>query len=1167
MRIAVSKRALRAAMGALLCLCTVVPHAIPQALPLPAASAAAPPRSATNNLLVVVENDVQVARAGTGAWTPAQLGQILFPGDRVRTGERSRAEVYLTNTMTIKLSELDEMEVPPSGNTTFRQGRFRIFEKDKQKQFRFGLPSGTGSVRGTEFLVIVAENGRSEVIVLNGEVLLSNAGGEVYLTNGMAGVLQDQNAPPQARLVVTPVNDLIQWTLDYPAVVDVRELALTAEERQSLGASLAAYRSGDLLHALAEYPWEQAAVSEDGRVYRAALLLAVGQVEEAQGLLGPRSGTRPGLALRQLIAAVKFEPWTPASWPSSASEWLAESYYQQSRTDLNAALRAATNAAAISPRFGFAWARVAELEFSFGYSAQALEHLQTAIALSPRNAAAVALKGFLLAARNDLEGAIDAFEQAISIDSGLGNAWLGRGLSLIHRGNWAGGQRDLLVAAALEPQRAVYRSYLGKAFGDPGDTARAREELALAQAIDPNDPTAWLYSALLNQQADRINEGIRDLERSQELNENRSLFRSRLLLDQDQAVRSANLAALYRDAGMFEVSVREASEAVNTDYANYSAHLFLANSYDQLRDPNLVSLRFETAAVSEYLIANLLAPVGAGPLSPAISAQEYSKFFEQDHLGVASSVDYQSSGSYGGFLSQYGVEGNVSYELTGFYRFLNGPVPNAELRQKGVSGQFKYQLTPQDSLYLQAVYSDLDSGDVRQHYDPSAASPNLQISERQEPNVFAGLHHQWTPGVHTLFLGARLNDTFTLRDRATLETLLVAPNGAVLMPFLQGPFDLDFRSEFNAYSIEFQQIMEKPDQGLVFGGRFQTGDTLSEAAALAAGPGLGALYPADTQRFRTDLQRINFYLYHYWRLSKLLSFTTGLSYDRLFYPENAGLPPISDDQTSRDQLSPKAGFRLQLSDSTILRAAYTRSLGGLFFDSSIRLEPTQVAGFNQAFRSLIPESVQGSIAGSTFETVGIGLDQRFASDTYLTFEAELLKSRAERTVGVFQTPIPLAITRSETSEKLDFAERSLGFTINQLIGRDWALGSRYRLSEAELESRFPEVPQPGRSLDRETRALLHQVNLFAIYNHPCGFFGQAQSLWTAQRNHGDDSTLANDSFWHFNVFVGYRFARRRAELALGLLNLTDQDYRLNPLNLHAELPRDRTFIVSLRLHY
>ena len=36
-----------------------------------------------------------------------------------------------------------------------------------------------------------------------------------------------------------------------------------------------------------------------------------------------------------------------------------------------------------------------------------------------------------------------------------------------------------------------------------------------------------------------------------------------------------------------------------------------------------------------------------------------------------------------------------------------------------------------------------------------------------------------------------------------------------------------------------------------------------------------------------------------------------------------------------------------------------------------------------------------------------------------------------------------------------------------------------------------------------------------------------------------------------------------SEVQIGVLNLTDQDYRLNPLNTYLELPRERTFFASL----
>ena len=78
-----------------------------------------------------------------------------------------------------------------------------------------------------------------------------------------------------------------------------------------------------------------------------------------------------------------------------------------------------------------------------------------------------------------------------------------------------------MLAAALEPQRAGLRSYLGKAYSNAGDYRHAAKEFQLAENLDPNDPTAWLYSALLLEQGNRVNEAVEELERAQALNDNR----------------------------------------------------------------------------------------------------------------------------------------------------------------------------------------------------------------------------------------------------------------------------------------------------------------------------------------------------------------------------------------------------------------------------------------------------------------------------------------------------------------------------------------------------------------------------------------------------------------------------------------------------------------------
>src|SRR5205807_10319289 len=91
------------------------------------------------------------------------------------------------------------------------------------------------------------------------------------------------------------------------------------------------------------------------------------------------------------------------------------------------------------------------------------------------------------------------------------------------------GLRSLETAAALEPQRSLPRSYVGKGYSQSGKSLLAEREFRLAKQLDPDDPTPWLYSALHLWQENRVNEAVRSLEESIALNNNRALFRSRLL--------------------------------------------------------------------------------------------------------------------------------------------------------------------------------------------------------------------------------------------------------------------------------------------------------------------------------------------------------------------------------------------------------------------------------------------------------------------------------------------------------------------------------------------------------------------------------------------------------------------------------------------------------------
>jgi hypothetical protein len=76
------------------------------------------------------------------------------------------------------------------------------------------------------------------------------------------------------------------------------------------------------------------------------------------------------------------------------------------------------------------------------------------------------LRGSVLSAEGKFDEAIISFEKAMALDSALGDAWAGRGLCLIRQGQVKAGCRDLFTAAALEPNRKIFRKYLADALGN-----------------------------------------------------------------------------------------------------------------------------------------------------------------------------------------------------------------------------------------------------------------------------------------------------------------------------------------------------------------------------------------------------------------------------------------------------------------------------------------------------------------------------------------------------------------------------------------------------------------------------------------------------------------------------------------------------------------------------
>ncbi len=1136
--------------------------------------------------LMEVQGVVEVSPAGANTWVLTQTNQALHAADRLRTGANSRAALRWSDKSVMSLGPLTELEIlpHPAGEEPglhLLKGILSFFHRDKPGRIRIITRGVTAGVDGTEF--VLEERGagdaeRTVLSVIDGQVRLTNALAALTVTNGEQAVAVPGRAPELKRGFVA--NNILQWCFYYPAVLDLNDLPLAAAEEAALAPSLAAYRAGDVVGALAKYPDNAAAQSDNGRVYRAALLLAVGEAAGAEEIIDKLSGAeasgrarRLGRALRFLIAAVKRQPGPAGAAPELPTEFLAASYYEQSRgkgdDSLNKALGLAEKAAARSPGFSFAWERVAELNFGFGRTSEARSALRKSLALAPRNAQAVALDGFLSSAQNRMGDALASFDRAIILDGALGNAWLGRGLCRIKTGQGGLGREDLLIAAALEPQRALLRSYLGKAFADSGDEARASKELMLARALDPRDPTVWLYAALLKQQENQINPAISDLQNAETNNDNRSVFRSRLLLDQDRAVASANLASIYRDAGMTDVSVREATRAVTDDYANDSAHLFLADSYYNLLDPTQFNQRYDTAWLNELLLANILAPVGAGRLSQQVSQQDYSKLFESDGLGFAASSDARTDGMYHQTASQFGTFGNTAYDLDLDYYHNSGVRINNGLDNLNLDGTIKQQVTPEDTAMLLVQYENYHSGDNFQYYYQTNARPYYKFDEEQQPELVGTWHHEWAPGIHTIFLLDRLVDHQTFSDKAAPQYLFSQFHGPISSNALV-PFDVNYQENFEIYGAELNQICQWEYVTLLAGGRYQSGEfQTQDQFSNPAGPdavlfsrGAGPLsYSANTTSL---FQRATAYSYLTVKPLDHLWLTGGVAADEEEFPYYFRNPPISSGEDTRSQLGPKAALVWSPVPEVTARGIYTRSLGGVSLDESYRLEPTELAGFPQAFRSLISESVVGAQSAPTFETLGGALDLKLGSRTFLGFQIERLGSVVDEGTGDFLLQNgTLPAIASSTPQQLDYVEHAGSVSFNQLIDDNFVFGAAYKITQSELHDMLPDIPVSVLASANQTlKATLQEIDTYLLFNHPSGFYARVEAHWYGQDNSGWTPVEPYSSFVQENIFAGYRFAHRRAELQLGILNLSGGDYDLNPLTVYQELPRKRVFEAS-----
>jgi tetratricopeptide (TPR) repeat protein len=1036
---------------------------------------------------------VEAKRVGAADWQAVAMDDKFCAGDTLRTSAASRADILLGDQSVLRVREQTTLVVQgPKDEGSYvldlLQGAAHFFSRQGARNLEVQTPYTVAGVRGTEFGVDVAD-GSTTVRVFEGAVHAANAQGGVTIAGGQT-VVAEKGRAPVVRMEARP-RDAVRWTLYFPPVVytppggtvsekDPRYLASRASERLAVGSVDAAI--ADIDAALAASPNDA-----DALALRTVVALAQNDAETAS---------------QAAAAAV-------AGNPSSATAFIAQSYVQQSRFDLEGARASLEHAVELAPDNALAWARLAELRSSLGDTGGAQEAASRAATLDPGLGRTQTVLGFAKLARVDIEDAKVAFEKAIDLDAADPLPRLGLGLAKIRQGFLREGGREIEVAASLDPQNALVRSYLGKVYFEEKRTGLDEREYAMAKQLDPNDPTPWFYDAIAKQTTNRPVEALRNYEKAIELNDNRAVFRSRLLLDSDLAARSAALGRVYGDLGFQNLALVEGWKSVNTDPSNHSAHRLLADSYAS-------QPRHEIARVSELLQSQLLQPLNMTPIQPRLgeaslflvssqgpAAQSFNEFnpmFARDGMTVQASGLVGEDDTAGGEAVVSGIAHRASFSLGYSGYTTDGYRDNNDQDDDIVTFFTQYEFTPQTSVQGEVRYRDLDNGDIELRFLEDDFSEFLD-EHTDTTAARIGVRHAFSPNWVMLasYIHADADTKF--------EEFVPDP--------IFGDFSFDIDLNEKGDSGEGQHIFRWRPRGSVrpwlssvdvTAGIGHAEVEVDETVTTIVDP-----FPPDVARRSPDVTHTNAYAYSNVGLPFDLTLTLGVSGD--FYEEEDGVG-------EENQANPKAGltWNPSFSPGTTVRAAAFRVLKRTLLTQQT-LEPTQVAGFNQFYDD--PQ-------GADVWRYGVAVDQKFTETIFGGVEA----SKRDLTV-----PLVFVGTGTSDVQKDDWDE---------YVARSYVFFTPHEWVSARVEYEYEKMERDPDSFAAFERVTTHRVPLGVNLFHPSGVtlsFGATYLYQDGRFLRNSDATFQSGDrdLWVLDTSVRYRLPQRYGFVSFGVNNLLDED--------------------------
>lgn len=1091
----------------------------------------------------------------TALWSELSKGDELFDGNEIRVGESSRVGLKLVTGKLLRLRANSYLkvgapsEVNPGGKVKLVSGVVHLFSRQKGNSPAIDTRDVSAAIRGSE-VVFEKRGDETKITVLEGEVALANDEGSLVIGKGEQGRSLKGGAP--RRVLLAKPEASVQWALYFPALISLADLdaffvqqdasakrawALVRSPRASLlreqindravGAEALAYsiglaRLGRLGEALKLV--ERAQRIPEAKLCQAQFFLATGNVDGANESLNEVKGfTAPVQAVRAIIAVVTNDlkrAWELAHVATAGSNpsviaLIARSYVHQALRQYDEAQTWVQKALIHESGNSFARARLAEFQLGQGDPHAALRTLSE---VAEEDAQTRSVRGFTYLTMGRVEDAQIEFNRALADDSELGSPHLGLGLALIRQGFLAEGRAEFELAVHLEPSRGVFRSYLGKAFFEQELEENAEVEYQRAIDLDPDDPTPYLYRAFNDLSRNLLVPALKDIESAVARNDNRAIYRSKNLLDEDSSVQSTSLAEVYQQLGFSRVGQLEAMHSINKKYTNFGAHRLLGQSYEG----DFYSETQFTAAT----VADILAPLslnvfqGLSGYSSQASLNEYTALFDRDqHRTGLTGAWYSQDDEISGNLFQTGRMGDFGY--FGGYRTLYARGDKSDgdfvrMQRLDVAGQFQ----PSHEHRFIATYG----------YTRDEQSQPQVGDDFEDVEASIASHHDL--GLFELisrfeYFRRRQDGFDRLSGRVVSQSAIV---DAIFRPIDQSivTVDSNFNVDYDTYGAALQMLGDYGRFSWILGSDISYTELDARDVGFVANDPLG-IYAGQTARVdsmsSSNLVSHVDYLYTTTELAPWADLNLGISYAQVELPGFDVLAPFTGRDAEDSLVAPKVGLTLRDGGLT-LRSAYFRNLGVSNLSSRVAIEPVLVGSFSQRL---------GDLPGAVTENMGIGVDYKLPAKRY--FGVEYLYRDISREVQDYLTEVQYDF--DSLVERINYTGSKEREQENEHVVRAYSYHVLNEETTAAADYGYWRLEDNSLGSLNE----YHRASLALNYFSPARWFAFFTPAWRQQDLRNRVGFVdGSESFWTLDLGAGYRFPKRHGSVRVVLRNIADQDF-------------------------